>query len=485
MFKLALKNITRNKKNSFIVIILISAITFLFFIGNSVIKKAEKSIRESFIDSLTGEVVIQKKSDITMNLFTANTPVIDKYFHIPPLPVYDTINDIVAKEKGVKGFTSQVSGKAAISYRRQWLPLLLCGVEADKYFSLFSGINIEEGRFLNPGEYGVMITLDLVQRLEMLNVERPAIGSVLRFVNVANMGYKAREIPLIGIFSYKNPGQLMNDIAIMDPQTVRVLNSIQVASVNEDDIPDNAMSLIKADPDDLFNDIFSDDNMQDYSDDNGGFSADILRTYLRENKREDNYETEGGEWNFILIRLEKGISESIFISSLNKKLEPYGVVAVNWRTAAGTSAILTLLIQSLFNAGVFLVSITGIIAAINLLLIAVFKRTREIGTLRAIGALNNQIRSLIFTENLFLALIAGFTGVIGAYFFLKWVSGMNIRIPNALISSLLGGHILNIDFFPIVAIVSLIIALLIGFISSIYPVELAVKIEPSAAVRRG
>ena len=482
---LAIKNITRNIKNSVVVIILITAITFLFFIGNSVLGKAERSVKESFIESLTGDVVIQKKTEISMNLFSANTPVIDEYFNVPVLPAYDIIREIVSGEKGISGITSQVSGRAALTFSRQWAPLLLCGVEADAHFSLFPGIILEEGRFLQSGEYGVMLTLDLIERLEKLTQNRPEIGTTLRFAVYSSMGYKAKEIPLVGIYKFINPGQFMNDIAIMDPQTVRILNSIQTASVNEADIRSDAMSLIRADADDIFNEGFYDGDSPDNSVDEAGFSAAFLRSYLRENKRSDNYEDEGGDWNFIIIRLEDSKSAASFISSLNKKIEPYGVVAVNWRTAAGVSAILMLLVQALFNAGIFLISITGIIAAINLLLIAVFQRTREIGTLRAIGASNSYIRTLIFSENLFLSFIAGFAGVFSGYFFLKWVSSLGIRINNSLIASLLGGPVLKMEFMPNIAVFSFIVALLLGFAASIYPVEYAVRIEPIAAVRRG
>jgi hypothetical protein len=44
-FFLALRNIARTPKNSFIIALLIAVITFLFFVGNSVIGKAGQSIR--------------------------------------------------------------------------------------------------------------------------------------------------------------------------------------------------------------------------------------------------------------------------------------------------------------------------------------------------------------------------------------------------------------------------------------------------------
>jgi len=160
-------------------------------------------------------------------------------------------------------------------------------------------------------------------------------------------------------------------------------------------------------------------------------------------------------------------------------------MAVNWRVAAGVSAIMMLLVQALYNAGIFLVSIAGVITVINILLIAVFRRTREIGTLRAIGASDGYIRSLILSENVIVAFFAGAAGVGGGILFLRWVNALDFRLYNELIVSLLGGQTLNIDFFPPLAVLSFFIAVALALVASLYPVQAAVKIEPMAAVRRG
>jgi putative ABC transport system permease protein len=219
--------------------------------------------------------------------------------------------------------------------------------------------------------------------------------------------------------------------------------------------------------------------------DNAEFSADTLQAYLSEFDLSESDGEIGGDWNFIILRLEKGVSPGSFISALNKKLKAYGVTAVSWRIAAGTSAILLLLIQSLFNAGVFLVSVAGVIAAINILLVAVFRRTREIGTLRAIGASDAYIRILILLENFLIALAAGFAGILFGLCFLRFINRMGIIIPNDLIASLLGGAVLQVELSPQIAGLSVMVAVILGAAASVYPVEIAVRIEPMAAVRRG
>ena len=482
-FFLALRNIARNKKNSAIIALLIAVITFLFFIGNSLIGRADRSIREAYIESLTGDVVIQKAGDVSMNLFGANTPIIDSYFTIPVLPAHDAVMELVSAEEGIAGITSQVSGRAYLDMLEVREPVLLCGIDAATYFPLFPGIRLEEGRFLRAGEYGAMITQTRAERIKQQSGQYPAIGTPMLFTSGGSAGFKIREVPLAGIFSYQNPGQIMNELVIIDPQTVRVLNSIQVAGSADVQVGEEAVRLLAADLDDLFAET---DSASAGGTEDAGFSADMLQSYLRESASEepDEYLT-GGDWNFIIIRLEDGRSSPAFISSLNEKLAAYGLVAVDWRIAAGVSAILMVLIRMLFNGGVFLVSVAGIITAINMLLIAVFRRTREIGTLRAIGASDAYIRLLILGENFLIALAAGCAGVLGGLWFLQAVNRMEIVISNELIASMLGGAVLRVGFLPHVAVLSFVVALILGIAASVYPVETAVRIEPMAAVRRG
>jgi ABC-type lipoprotein release transport system permease subunit len=485
-FFLVLRNIARNKKNSAIIALLVAVITFLFFIGNSVIGRSNMGIQSAFVSSLTGDVVLQKKSDITMNLFGANTPVIDNFFTIPVLPAYDAVMDIVRAEEGVSGITSQVSGKAFLDMLGVREPVLLCGIDAEQYFSLFSGIVLEEGRFLKPGEYGAMITLERAQRIERQSAQYPQVGddvqgTSLLLTSGGTLGFKIREVPLVGIFSYSNPGQFMNEMVIIDPQTVRALNSIQVATSSDVELSYDEVMFFDMDIDDIFGmDMGADNKAADME-----FSADFLQSWLAETKIEDELDVTGGDWNFIILRLENAKTARSFIASLNKKIEPFGVTAVEWRTAAGTSAILLLMIQALFNAGMLLVCAAGIITAINILLISVFRRTREIGTLRAIGASDFYIGSLVLQENIVLTVIAGLAGILAGALFIQWINAAALQIPNALIASLLGGQILALGFIPGMAVISFVLAVALGIVVSIYPIHVTLRIEPIEAVRQG
>ncbi|MCL2266406.1 MAG: ABC transporter permease [Treponema sp.] len=482
VFFLALRNIARNKKNSIITALLIAIIIFIFFIGNIIIERSNVSLHDAFIKSITGDVVIQKKGDVSMNLFGANTPVIDYFFVIPVLPAYDMVMEIVRAADGVSGITSQVSGNAIMDFMGAREAVLLCGPDVQNYFTMFSGVILEEGRFLRNGEYGAMITKERALKIKEKTGSYPEIGSLMLLTSGSDIGFKIREVPLTGIFSYQNPGLFMNEIVITDPQTVRVLNSIQVAASVDVNLTDNDLFMFSADIDDLFGFDYYEPDEAIF---NEAFTVDYLNLYLSETSHNTEDHLEGGGWNFIIISLEEGVNPGAFIKSLNRQIEPFGVTAVDWRVSAGTSAMLLLLIQVLFNAGMFLVCIAGVITVINIQLISVFRRTREIGTLRAIGASDFYIGFLILCESVILSAAAGVAGIFGSSLFIKWINSLALNIQNDLIASLFGGAAVNLAFVPSIAVISVILSVVLGVIVSIYPVNVTLRIEPMEAVRQG
>jgi ABC-type lipoprotein release transport system permease subunit len=496
IFPLVLKNIVRSKKNSLLIILLIASITFLFFIGNSAIGSSDQGLRDAYVESLTGDVVLQKISPVTMNLFGANTPVIDEFFTIPEFPAFDPILDLALDEPGVAGITSQVSTKAFLDMSDTRSPALICGVDPATYFDVFPGLILKTGRFLRSGEYGAMITAERAERIAGDSGIYPEIGTPLLLTAGGALGFKIRELPLVGIYNYKNSGPLMNEIVITDPQTARILASIQVASSGVE-TGEEALGLLDAPIEDLFGELSGSGEIDSLAVDTpapgipapdfsgAGLSPDSLAAYLGSFANEEPEVLLGGDWNFIILRLEQGISAERVISSLNKKINPMGAVAVSWRIAAGNSAILLFLVQALFNGGIFLMSTAGIIAAVNILLISVFKRTSEIGTLRAIGAGDGYIRALIFGENFVLSCAAGCLGVLAGFWVIYAVNRAGISISNDLIASLLGGDVLSLRVIPPVVAVSFGVALLLGIAASVFPVETAVRIDPAVAVRQG
>jgi ABC-type antimicrobial peptide transport system permease subunit len=489
IFLLAIRNIFRNKKNSAVIMLLTGVISALFFVGNSVFTRSNRGLRQSYVDNLTGDIIIEKKIDVTMNLFGANAPIIDDYFTIPVLGAYNDIENILTAFPQIQGYTGQVSVICKLDAQDTRSSALLCGVDASTYFDMFPGIELLEGRILAAGEYGAMITRQRADEIEKTSGKKVEIGTPLLFTSAGETGFKIREVPLTGIFSYTARGRSMDEIVIIDVQTARVLAAIQIAT---SDVEPEADKLILLDETFDIDDVFSSDLFADTPDyGNAASTLDsppltgVLDYFFSDDteKTSSVNDFSGGDWNFIIVRLKKGARTANIITELNKKLRDFDALALNWRFAAGNSAILVLLMQALFNAGIALTGVTGVIAIINIMLIAVFRRTREIGTLRAIGASGSYIRFLILCENSIIGIFAGFAGIAAGSLVLNVVNKLHITIMNELIAGLLGGDVLTIDFSPSAALLSFAAAFVLSIAASIYPVETAVKIQPIVAIR--
>ncbi|MDD3711209.1 MAG: ABC transporter permease [Patescibacteria group bacterium] len=116
--------------------------------------------------------------------------------------------------------------------------------------------------------------------------------------------------------------------------------------------------------------------------------------------------------------------------------------------------------------------VVGGIGIMNIMLISVNERTREIGVRKAIGASNRNIISQFLLESVFLTLIGGIIGIILGVI-ISWL------ISLIMVS-------LNYDWAFVVGPISVLLAVsisaLVGLVFGIYPAKRASKLEPVEAL---
>ena len=133
-------------------------------------------------------------------------------------------------------------------------------------------------------------------------------------------------------------------------------------------------------------------------------------------------------------------------------------------TISKTSQVMTMLLGAV--AAVSL--LVGGIGIMNIMLVSVTERTREIGVRLAIGALEREVLLQFLIESVMLACFGGLLGV-----------------ALALGASLLLTHIMNVPFIfsPSINILAFGFAACIGIVFGYFPARRAAKLDPIEAVR--
>jgi len=138
-------------------------------------------------------------------------------------------------------------------------------------------------------------------------------------------------------------------------------------------------------------------------------------------------------------------------------------------TATSITGILTT-----FLGGIAAISLlVGGIGIMNIMLVSVVERTREIGLRKALGARNRDIMNQFLAESSFLSLLGGLIGIL-----LGWLISLIIgQIASA------SGNSLN----PAVSLNAVLLATLfsigVGLFFGIYPARRAARLEPVEALR--
>ncbi|MDE0200564.1 MAG: ABC transporter permease [Caldilineaceae bacterium] len=122
--------------------------------------------------------------------------------------------------------------------------------------------------------------------------------------------------------------------------------------------------------------------------------------------------------------------------------------------------------------GMLALIVGGIVVA-NTMIMSIYERTREIGTLRALGWPGKRILSQIMQESLLLCLLSALVGSIGAVLLLGGLS----RIPIA------GGAMLRPTWEPATFVIAVGLAIVLGLLGGYFPAWRASKLQPVEALR--
>ncbi len=134
---------------------------------------------------------------------------------------------------------------------------------------------------------------------------------------------------------------------------------------------------------------------------------------------------------------------------------------------------------SVLLSGIAAISLTvGGIGIMNIMLVSVTERTREIGLRMAIGARRADIRNQFLVESLVLCLLGGVFGL-GLGLFVGWLS-------TGVLLSTISGSSGDVPFIvtPTTLILPFAVSLIVGVVFGLYPAIRASRLDPIVALRR-
>jgi putative ABC transport system permease protein len=150
-------------------------------------------------------------------------------------------------------------------------------------------------------------------------------------------------------------------------------------------------------------------------------------------------------------------------------------------------SFLTWILTALDTLSFSLIAILLAIIAIgiaNTMIIAVRERTREIGTVRAIGMGRSQVLQLFLYEALILGLVATTLGAFAGAVLAIGIDAMELSVPIEAMQTILLSDVVHMEVDPARTAVSVIVLTVFTGLSALWPAFRAAKLQPVDALHQ-
>ncbi|MFC1905135.1 ABC transporter permease, partial [Chloroflexota bacterium] len=159
-------------------------------------------------------------------------------------------------------------------------------------------------------------------------------------------------------------------------------------------------------------------------------------------------------------RIDEGEDDDFAVVSMEQMLGTFETITLALTVFLGLIGSISLLV--------------GSIGIMNIMLVSVTERTREIGLRKAIGAKRRDILMQFLLEAAMLSLVGGAIGLTFA-----WLTAWGISQID------LGGFTIEAEVSPVIVSVAVFVSVFIGLASGIYPAMRAARLNPIDALHYG
>ena len=411
----------------------------------------------------------------------------------PRLDGYAELREAVAGHRAVVAWSPQAGHDVSMTLAaRDGISLgetfvSLWGIEPTRYRAMFpDAVELVAGSFLEPDRMGLVVSEGAADDLAESADRTLRPGDRVLLTATTQAGIKVRELPITGIFRYRNALPQLDRVSFVDATTLRTLVGMTVSAAAELILTDEQMARLgSVDETDLFGGGGAD---------GAGpgplvheVAADAGAPVLLDLGEREEIAIDSGAWHFLLVKLDRAGDAARVAEELEQVIADRDLNAqvLGWVEAAAPFSQLSEGLKIVFNVVVIVIAVVAVIIIMNTLVISVTERVSEIGTMRAIGARKGFVRRMIGAETLALASVFGGAGVVLGLVALIILGATGIRAGNLFLRILFGGEFLRPEISPGSVVFSLLMVAAIAVVSSLYPLVVALRISPRQAMGAG
>ena len=482
LFRIALRNLRLNFRKRLVVMLIIAFSMWLLLLGNTVFNGTDAGIRRAYQDNFTGDFSVSAVSQEPFTLFGNELPLVGDYQVVPVLADAERLRGELAAYPGISAVTGQVSAAALMSLGGVERPCPLFGVNFADYFAFFPQIVVRTGAAPVAGKPGVLLNASTREFFET-KLGRPLVlGESIALTVVSGNGFTIRAVPYCGEYGYQVTDSLLDRMALVDVNTARALNGYVAGTDQGISLPKTHTSLL--DDGTALDSLFETD--ADVSNDPGAVAlVQDIEKQLSADAGTSGQALEG-TWNFLLCKADPRLDAASVADRLAADFSARNMTVQvrDWRGTAGGNATLIYFIRILFNAGMLFVTFIALFVITNSLSLSIHERSKEIGTMRALGASKSKVVVLVSLETLILIGGAAIAGMLGGMLSVMVAGSIGIPVGNPLLAAMFGGSVLRpvISFSQV--LLHLLLALGIGVFAMLWPLRIAVRIQPVQAITK-
>ncbi len=484
LLRIAWRNLREHRAKTLIVGLIIALGIALLIFGNALMATAARGAKAYFIDNYTGHLMIHGKSEGALSIF-GYTMVSTGAEVIPRVPDYEEVYRYVVAQPEVAEAAPQITSYAMLDLAEKGSAfLMLFGIEPQSYRRMFpAAVTIAAGADLAPGEQGLLLSEYKQKQIEQDYGVRLSVGDTVLLNGYGSAGFRIREVPIRGIFKFDRSIQGLNEVNFVDAETHRALLGLTVAGAADVKLAAGETELLASkSPEELFGEELVGAGQAERG---RASEKDLLEILGERDPSSYRASLDSGAWHFLLVRLKSDSQLKGFLAGLNRHFAQSGLPAQasDWRVASGGFGALAELIQSVFNGAILIIAVVAIIIIMNTLVISVIERTAEIGTMRALGAQKRTVRWMFILETLSISGIFGGIGIAVSSAAVGILNLTGFPAPNSFFEMLFGGPMLHPDLPWTSVVYAVAIVVGIGILASLYPVSVALKIQPVRAIQ--